>query len=74
MNMKKKEIKISVEDFNEILNKSQGDAIKNMEDVIRESDKTKEDSRQLAVFSMQNMLAMIEFEKELKKNLKISEE
>lgn len=73
MNMKK-EIKISVKDFNEILNKSQGDAIKNMEDVIRESDKTKEDSRHLAVFSMQNMVAMIEFEKELKKNLKISEE
>ena len=45
-----------------------------MEDVIRESNKTKEDSRHLAVFSMQNILAMIEFEKELKKNLKISEE
>lgn len=70
MNMKK-EIKMSVEDFNEILNKSQKDAIKSLEDKI---DENKKDAFKLVLFSMQNMIAMIEFEKELKKNLKISEE
>lgn len=70
MNMKK-EIKISVKDFNEILNKSQADAIKSLEDVI---DEDKRDNFKSMMFSMQNMIAMVEFEKELKKNLKISEE
>ena len=70
MNMKK-EIKISVKDFNEILNKSQADAIKSLEDMI---DENKRDNFKSMMFSMQNMMAMVEFEKELKKNLKISEE
>ena len=70
MNMKK-EIKMSVKDFNEILTKSQQQAVKNMEDMI---DENKKDAFKSMMFSMQNVLAMIEFEKELKKNLKISEE
>lgn len=70
MNMKK-EIKISVKDFNEILNKSQADAIKSLEDAI---DENKRDDFKSMMFSMQNMIAMVAFEKELKKNLKISEE
>lgn len=70
MNMEK-EIKISVKDFNEILNKSQGAAIKSLEDIIDENER---DNFKSMMFSLQNTLAMIEFEKELKKNLKISEE
>lgn len=62
---------MSVENFNEILNKSQVEAIKSLEDKI---DGDKKDPFKSMMFSMQNMLAMVEFEKELKKNLKISEE